>query len=134
VSARPEIANVLTVDVEEYYHGVEFGAALGESVARLPSRVVAETEHLLDVLDEHGARGTFFTLGIVADRFPRLIRTIAARGHEIASHGWDHTLIGALGREPFRRDVRAAKRALEQASGQVVWEMNKAIDLKVKGQ
>ena len=118
----PACANVLTVDVEEYYHGVEFGAALGpDGLDRMPSRVVAETERLLDVLDEHGARGTFFTLGIVADRFPRLVGAIAARGHEVASHGWDHRLVGALGRERFRHDVRSAKRALEQATGQAVW-------------
>jgi polysaccharide deacetylase family protein (PEP-CTERM system associated) len=121
VSPAQPVSNVLTVDVEEYYHGVEFGTALGpDGIARMPSRVVAETERLIDMLDEHGARGTFFTLGIVADRFPRLVRSIAARGHEIASHGWDHRLVGALGRERFRHDVRAAKRALEQASGHAV--------------
>lgn len=116
------IDNVLTVDVEEYYHGVEFGAALGpEGLSRLPSRVVAETEHLLDVLDDHGARGTFFTLGTVAERHPRIVRAIVERGHELASHGWDHQLVDALGPERFRLDVRSAKRALEDASGQAVW-------------
>ena len=114
--------NVLTVDVEEYYHGVEFGQALGpEGLSRLPSRVVAETEHLLDVLEAHGARGTFFTLGVVAQRQPRLVRAIVARGHEIASHGWDHQLVDGLGPERFRLDIRTAKRALEDAAGQPVW-------------
>lgn len=117
----PLITNVLTVDVEEYYHGMEFAQALGaEGLRHLPSRVVAETERLLDVLDEHDARGTFFTLGTVARRHPRLVRKIAERGHEIASHGWNHDLIGALGAERFRLDVRSAKRALEQASGHAV--------------
>lgn len=114
--------NVLTVDVEEYYHGVEFTEAVGaDGLGRLPSRVVPETERLLDLLDETGARATFFMLGIVAQRQPRLARAIVERGHELASHGWDHTLLPALGRERFRHDVRAAKRALEQASGQAVW-------------
>jgi polysaccharide deacetylase family protein (PEP-CTERM system associated) len=118
--AEPTIANVLTVDVEEYYNGVEFSHALGADVHRLPSRVVAETERLLDVLDEHGAHGTFFTLGVVAERFPRLCRAIVARGHELASHGWDHTPVDRLGPERFRHDVRSAKRVLEQTSGRVV--------------
>jgi polysaccharide deacetylase family protein (PEP-CTERM system associated) len=118
---EPTLANVLTVDVEEYYHGVEFAHALdADALGRLPSRVVRETERLLDALDEHGARGTFFTLGIVARRHPRLVRTIAERGHEIASHGWDHTLIDRLGPEGFRADVRSAKRALEACSGRAV--------------
>ena len=115
------IVNALTVDVEEYYHGVEFSEALGpEGLARLPSRVVAQTERLLDVLDVHGARGTFFTLGLVAQRFPRLVREIAERGHELASHGWDHAPVFALGAERFRADVRRAKHALEQAAGRTV--------------
>jgi polysaccharide deacetylase family protein (PEP-CTERM system associated) len=124
VRREPEstIANVLTVDVEEYYHGVEFAQALGaDGLTRLPSRVVGETERLLDVLDAHDARGTFFTLGIVARRYPRLVRAIAERGHEIASHGWDHSAVDALGPERFRLDVRSAKRALEEASGGAVW-------------
>jgi polysaccharide deacetylase family protein (PEP-CTERM system associated) len=115
------LTNVLTVDVEEYYHGVEFTQALGaDGLERLPSRVVPETERLLDVIDAAGARGTFFTLGVVADRFPRLVRDIAGRGHEIASHGWDHRLVTSQDRERFRMDVRRARHALEQASGRAV--------------
>jgi polysaccharide deacetylase family protein (PEP-CTERM system associated) len=115
------VANILTVDVEEYYHGVEFAAALGaQGLDGLPSRVVAQTERLLDLLDAHGARATFFTLGVVAQRFPRLVRTLVARGHELASHGWDHTPVFRLGPEGFRSDVRRARRALEQAGGEAV--------------
>ncbi len=117
----PHVINVLTVDVEEYYHGYEFTAALGkDGASRLPSRVVPETERLLDVLDARGARGTFFTLGAIAQRYPRLIRGIVARGHEIASHGWDHSLVWRQGPRRFRSDVRRAKHALEQAAGRAV--------------
>jgi len=117
----PEIVNVLTVDVEEYFHGIDFDRTLGrEGTARLTSRVVAQTERLLDQLEAHGARGTFFTLGSVAQRFPRLIRAIVARGHELASHGWDHRCVYELGAEGFRQDLRRAKRALETAAGRAV--------------
>jgi polysaccharide deacetylase family protein (PEP-CTERM system associated) len=117
----PEIANILTVDVEEFFHGVDFDTVLGpEGVATLPSRVVAQTEWLLDRLEAHGARGTFFTLGSVAQKFPRLVRSIVTRGHELASHGWDHQNVYALGPEGFRADLRRARRALESASGQAV--------------
>jgi polysaccharide deacetylase family protein (PEP-CTERM system associated) len=112
--------NVLTVDVEEYYHGMEFGTAFGAAVDRLPSRVVAETRRLLDVLEGHGARATFFTLGIVAERERGLVRDIVARGHELASHGWDHSLAFVQGPERFRVDVRRARHALEQAAGVAV--------------
>jgi polysaccharide deacetylase family protein (PEP-CTERM system associated) len=113
--------NVLTVDVEEYYHGHEFTDVLGrEGVQSLPSRVVAQTERLLDLLDQHEARATFFTLGVVAQRFPRLVREIAARGHELASHGWDHTPVYTLGRDRFRADVRRSRQVLEQVGGRSV--------------
>jgi polysaccharide deacetylase family protein (PEP-CTERM system associated) len=117
----PHVVNALTVDVEEYYHGVEFTQALGvDGIRQLPSRVVAQTEHLLDLLDAHGARGTFFTLGVVAQRQPRLVRQIAERGHEVASHGWDHTPVRGLGPAEFRADLRRARHALENATGHPV--------------
>jgi polysaccharide deacetylase family protein (PEP-CTERM system associated) len=117
----PEIVNILTVDVEEFYHGIDFDTVLGtEGAARLPSRVVAQTERLLDQLEAHGARGTFFTLGLVAQKQPRLIRTIVARGHELASHGWDHRCVYDLGPQGFRTDLRRAKHALESAAGRAV--------------
>jgi polysaccharide deacetylase family protein (PEP-CTERM system associated) len=113
--------NVLTVDVEEYYHGHEFTDVLGrDGVKILPSRVVSETERMLDLLDAHRARATFFTLGSVAQRFPRLVREIAARGHELASHGWDHTPVYALGRDRFRADIRRTRQVLEQIGGRSV--------------
>jgi polysaccharide deacetylase family protein (PEP-CTERM system associated) len=121
VADTPPVVNVLTVDVEEYYHGVEFATALGaDALARLPSRVVAQTERVLDLLDAHGARATFFTLGVVAQRFPRLVRSLVTRGHELASHGWDHTPVFHLGPEGFRADVRRARHALESAAGRAV--------------
>src|SRR5204863_6699969 len=101
-----------------YYHGYEVEAALGvDGLQRLPSRVATQTTRLLDVLDGHGAHGTFFTLGVVAQRYPRLMREIVARGHEIACHGWDHTPVYRLGPAGFRADVRRAKHAVEQAAG-----------------
>ena len=115
------ILNALTVDVEEYYHGYDFEAALGaDGLTRLPSRVAGQTARLLDLLDAYGARGTFFTLGVVAQRYPRLVRDILGRGHEIACHGWDHTPVYRLGPAGFRADVRRAKHAVEQAAGRLV--------------
>lgn len=115
------VTNILTVDLEEYYHGVEFSAALGPAaLEQLPSRVVAQTERLLDLLDACGARATFFTLGVVAQRFPRLTRSLAARGHEVASHGWDHTPVRRLGPAAFRADVRRARHAVEAVTGRPV--------------
>ena len=74
-----------TVDVEEYFQV----SAFESQVARadwdtLESRVVASVHQLLEMLERHGAHGTFFVLGWVAERHPLLIKAIAAAGHEIA--------------------------------------------------
>jgi polysaccharide deacetylase family protein (PEP-CTERM system associated) len=113
--------NALTFDIEEYFHAEVFaGVVRPEEWPTLESRVVGATEHLLDLLDEARSRATFFVLGWVAERQPRLVRTIAARGHEIACHGYGHQMITRQSRAQFEGDVRRAKAAVEEAAGVAV--------------
>jgi len=86
-----------------------------------PCRVEANTQRLLDLLDETGVKGTFFILGWVADRYPKLVRDIVARGHEPACHSYWHRLIYKLDREEFAADTRRAKDVIEQAAGEAVF-------------
>jgi len=87
----------------------------------MQSRVVANTERLLDLFDEYDVRSTFFVLGWVADRHPALVRAIVARGHELASHGYAHRLVYSQTEREFREDVRRAKGLLEDAGGVAVY-------------
>ncbi|HJS48176.1 MAG TPA: DUF3473 domain-containing protein, partial [Gemmatimonadales bacterium] len=80
----------------------------------------ASTDRVLGLLARHGAHGTFFTLGWVAERHPALVRRIAEAGHEVASHGWWHRKVTTLAPAAFLEDLRASKAALEAASGQRV--------------
>jgi len=113
--------NALTFDIEEYFHAEVFaGVVRREEWSTLPSRVVGATERLLDLLDEARSHATFFVLGWVAERQPRLVRAIAARGHEIACHGYGHQMITRLSRSQFEEDVRRAKAAVEDAAGTAV--------------
>ena len=65
------ITNALSVDVEEYYHGMEFEAAVpGDGRDYLPSRVEASVDRVLAMLSLHGIRATFFTVGRVAEGHP----------------------------------------------------------------
>jgi len=104
----------LTVDVEDYYHATSCEKAAPRSAwDAMESRITSNTRNVLDLLAECRARGTFFVLGWVAEKHPGVVRSISAAGHEIASHGYDHTLVYRQTPEEFRQDVRRAKRILE---------------------
>ena len=112
------IVNAMTIDVEDYFHVSVFdGVVPRHRWDSFESRVTANTDRLLDIFSESGVQGTFFVLGWVAERCPRLVRRIAGMGHEIASHGYAHRLIYDQTRADFRQDVRRAKALLEDVSG-----------------
>ena len=112
------IVNAMTVDVEDYFHVSAFDNVVSRSAwDGMETRVSANTHRLLDIFDEFGVRGTFFVLGWVAERDPALVREIAARGHEIASHGYAHRLVYDQTPSAFREDVHRAKQLLEDAIG-----------------
>ncbi|HVD93302.1 MAG TPA: XrtA system polysaccharide deacetylase [Vicinamibacterales bacterium] len=118
VEEAEPIVNAMTVDVEDYFHVSVFdGLIPRQEWASMESRVCANTERILQLFDEEGITGTFFVLGWVAERFPRLVRDIAARGHEIASHGFEHRLVYDMTPAAFREDIRRSKALLESASG-----------------
>jgi polysaccharide deacetylase family protein (PEP-CTERM system associated) len=108
--------NCLTVDVEEWFHVCGVGGPLAvEHWDELPSRVVETTNDLLDLLDACGVRGTFFVLGWIAARYPRLVADIVKAGHEIGSHGHFHRRVYELTPEAFSEDLESSRAALSQA-------------------
>lgn len=112
------MTNILTVDVEDYFHPTEVQRSVGASAwDSLPSRVEQATSLVLDLLGSHGVRATFFVLGWVAHRHPALVRRIAAGGHEVACHSFSHSLIYTLTPRQFREDTRTAADAIAQAAG-----------------
>jgi polysaccharide deacetylase family protein (PEP-CTERM system associated) len=112
------VINAMSVDVEDYFHVSVFDGIVPRSQwDRMESRVCANTERLLDIFDEFSVRSTFFVLGWVCERHPDLIRAIARRGHELASHGYAHRLVYDQTPQAFREDVRRAKHLLEDATG-----------------
>lgn len=111
--------NALTVDVEDW-HQLAHRWVSGQSVP--PSRqVVKNTHQILDILDEHNVRATFFVLGMVAERFPELVRRIHAEGHEVATHGYAHRRVHDMGPEAFGADLRRSIRILEAITQEPVW-------------
>lgn len=113
--------NALTIDVEDYYMVSAFADVVRfEEWGTYESRVERNTYRILALLDDHGAKATFFILGWVAERCSRLVRDIHAAGHEIACHGYNHRLVYDLTPAQFRDDVRHAKGILEQSIGSPV--------------
>ena len=111
----------LSVDVEDYFQVWAFSDIVSRrSWDGFSPRVGDNTRRCLDLFDQHGAKGTFFTLGWVAERDPELVREIVNRGHELASHGYDHTKVTAQTRIAFSADVKNTKALLEDLSGQEV--------------
>jgi polysaccharide deacetylase family protein (PEP-CTERM system associated) len=113
--------NAMTVDVEEHFQVSAFAGAVNpDDWPRHESRVVGNTERLLDLFDRCETRATFFVLGWVAGQHPGLVETIARRGHEIGSHGWSHQLIYNQEPETFRAELERSRKLLQDLSGQPV--------------
>ena len=115
------ITNALTIDVEDYFQV----SALATYIPRelwdsRECRVERNVERILLMLDEGQTRATFFTLGWVAERYPQLVRRIVAGGHELASHGYGHQRASDLSEAEFSADIGAAKKLLEDISGEEV--------------
>ncbi len=110
--------NAMTVDVEDYFQGQAFATCVArESWDRFVPRVADNTHRILDQFAAAGVSATFFTLGWVAQRHPALIRRIVAEGHELASHGWDHTRADTQTPAIFNADVSRSRALLEDTGG-----------------
>lgn len=106
--------NALSFDVEDYFQVSALASVIDRSTwDAQPSRVAENTARLLDILAARGIRATFFVLGWVAERHPRIVRAIAAAGHEVACHGYSHELIYRQSPETFRQETGRARRVLE---------------------
>jgi polysaccharide deacetylase family protein (PEP-CTERM system associated) len=116
-----EIRNALTIDVEDYFQVAALAANFPrESWEAIPCRVERNVDRILALLAEREVLATFFTLGWIAERHPQLVRRIVGGGHELASHGYDHSRIGTLTPAAFHDDIVRAKKQLEDLSGQAV--------------
>jgi len=97
-------------------------------------RVERNVHRLLDLFDDFppkvffsnptnpsNPRATFFILGWLAERLPQVVREIADRGHEVASHGYGHQLPTKQRPEALRQDLTKSKALLEDITGSTVF-------------
>lgn len=110
--------NAFTVDVEDYFQVAAFTDVISTSEwPQLESRVERNIDLLLQLLDDTKTSGTFFTLGWIAERHPKMIRRIAQAGHEIASHGYAHAKANGQNPAELREDVSRSRKILEDVAG-----------------
>src|SRR5690349_7208882 len=110
MDSRAPITNALTVDVEDYFQVSAFAPYIPRDTwDRRECRIERNVDRILALLRERDVKGTFFTLGWIAQRYPQVVRRIVDEGHEVASHGYGHQRVGELSPEQFAQDVARAK-------------------------
>jgi len=110
--------NILTVDVEDWYHICDIEHILPRSSwNQYESRILANIEKILTLLSRFGVKATFFVLGFVAERTPEVVKMIYGEGHEIASHGYGHIQVYKQGKEEFVQDLLRSKSLIEGIIG-----------------
>jgi polysaccharide deacetylase family protein (PEP-CTERM system associated) len=111
------LSNILTIDLEDWFQVSNLeGRISRKDWPNCEFRLMRNTERLLAMLGDAGARATFFVLGWNAQAYPSLVRQIAAAGHEIATHGYYHRLVYDMTPAQFREDLRRSIRAIEDAA------------------
>jgi polysaccharide deacetylase family protein (PEP-CTERM system associated) len=106
--------HAFTVDVEDWYQScIDYDAPISE-------RVVRNVERLVDVLDQHRVKGTFFVQGMVAEAFPRMVGSLVAEGHEVQAHGYSHRPLHRMTPAELRDELDRSKRSVEDAAGMPV--------------
>lgn len=112
--------NVLTFDVEEWFHLLDCDATSSVSGwDDYESRLDANVDRVLQILDETHTKATFFVLGWIARRYPDAVRRIAAK-YQVGCHTMEHRLVWKGSREDFRQDVDSGVKMLEDITGQKV--------------
>ncbi|MEJ0015017.1 MAG: XrtA system polysaccharide deacetylase [Acetobacteraceae bacterium] len=112
------VRNAMTVDVEDYFQVQAFADCIDRSTWHgIAPRVEANVDRILTQFAAAGVTGTFFTLGWIAERNKPMVRRIVDAGHELASHGYDHTRADAQDPVRFREDIRRTRLLLEDIGG-----------------
>lgn len=123
---------LITIDVEDWFQVENFKECIPfSSWNKCEFRLKRNTDQLLDLFDsvnldnsrsgQNKVRATFFILGWVAERYPEIVREIQGRGHEIASHGYNHSLCIGQDKKDLNNDLVKSKKLLEDITGTEIY-------------
>jgi len=111
------VLNAFTIDLEDWYQGIEFPIGRWSSCSK---RVEKGLYRIFSLLEEYSVKATFFSLGWIAEKYPAMIKEIAASGHELGSHGYSHEKVYSLTKDEFREEIKVTKNRLEDLIGKPV--------------
>ena len=112
--------NILTFDVEEWFHLLDFDATRTEAEwGKYEVRIYENVDRILDILERTNTKGTFFVIGWIAKTYPDVVRKIAEK-YQIGCHTMNHQLVWQQSREEFRQDVDTGVKMLEDITGKKV--------------
>ena len=115
------IKNILTVDVEDWYHICDIEHILPPSSwDQCESRILRNLEKILRLISRFKVQATFFVLGYVAERTPEAVKMIYGEGHEIASHSYGHIQVYKQTKEEFLQDLLRSKSLIEDMIGEKI--------------
>ena len=112
--------NILTFDVEEWFHLLDFDATRTEAYwGKYEVRIYENMERVFRILEDTNSKATFFIIGWIAKTYPELVRKIADK-YQIGSHTMTHQLVWQQNREEFKEDVSVSIKLLEDITGKKV--------------
>ena len=106
--------NILTIDLEEWYHALFSQNSPSKDKQIFEDRVKSTIDIVLGVLDKKDCYATFFVLGELVNKYPEMIKRIADDGHEIGVHGYSHKQVCEMSVEEFRHELRECKRLIQK--------------------
>jgi polysaccharide deacetylase family protein (PEP-CTERM system associated) len=113
--------NILTFDIEEWFNLLDLDATREMSAWNsFECRIHENTDRILSLLKDTKCKATFFCLAWVCEKYPEVIRKIAAEGYEIGSHTYSHQLAYELTPVQFREDLRKSIDILATATNRPV--------------
>jgi polysaccharide deacetylase family protein (PEP-CTERM system associated) len=118
------VVHCLSIDVEGFCEGMAEAFRVPEVMigsAAERAEIATNVDQIMAWLDRRRVKATFFTLGVVAEAMPRMVRRIAEAGHEVASHGYQHLRLYNLDRTTTAQTIERSKQVLEDATGQAVY-------------
>jgi len=104
----------VSFDVEDWYMGLDLPGTSWDDRER---RLHVGLDLIFAILERHRIKATFFILGAVAEIHPEAVRQIADNGHEIASHGYSHTMVYRLSPDEFREEIVRTDQLLTDITG-----------------